>query len=472
MQTAAMQPTSYSRSVRHNLRASTTDGVLWSVNQGLGASYLIAFFLAVGIGEVASGLLATVPLLAGAVLQLGGPLAVRLFGSYRRWCMACGLLQAAMYIPLLWAALHGHISATAAFVISAVFTGAGLACGTAWQTYMGYLVPRSVRPGYFAARNRAIQVGMLSGILITGVLLETLGAIREYELLIFAGVFWVASILRVISVIYLGRQSETPDVVRSLNLVGPRELFARLLRGPDGKLLTYMLVVQVANFMAVAFLAAYLLKRLELSYGWYMTLMAVPFVVKTVTIPLVGKLAKRYGAYLVLRFAGLAIVPLAAMWGLADHYLYLILVQTLAGMAWGAYELVTFLLFFETIREEERTSVLTSFNLANAMAIVGGSLLGGWLITTLGGTAEAYVTVFCLSSCVLLLTLGLLARVVQHEFHPVPMVIRTRVMRLFSGSIDEPLLPSIGRSEHSNEPVVESQRQVDHRDAEVAEVGR
>ena len=41
----------------------------------------------------------------------------------------------------------------------------------------------------------------------------------------------------------------------------------------------------------------------------------------------------------------------------------------LAGAAWGAYELALVLLFFETIPEAERTSLLTLYNVANSAAL-------------------------------------------------------------------------------------------------------
>ena len=80
--------------VRKDLNASVADGVGASVMIGLGESYVSAFALAVGTGEVVAGLLSTVPLLAGAVLQLIGPRAVARVGSLRRWVMACAALQA------------------------------------------------------------------------------------------------------------------------------------------------------------------------------------------------------------------------------------------------------------------------------------------------------------------------------------------------------------------------------------------
>src|SRR5262249_9373231 len=57
-----------------------------------------------------------------------------------------------------------------------------------------------------------------------------------------------------------------------------------------------------------------------------------------------------------------------------------------------------FLPFFETTPRDERTSILTIFNLANAVALVIGALIGGGLLKLLGASREAYLVLFAVSS--------------------------------------------------------------------------
>lgn len=44
---------------------------------GCGETYLPAFALALGLGETSAGLVASLPLLAGGIMQLLSPLAIR-----------------------------------------------------------------------------------------------------------------------------------------------------------------------------------------------------------------------------------------------------------------------------------------------------------------------------------------------------------------------------------------------------------
>ncbi len=80
--------------LRKDLRASTAEGTATSVMVGIGETYLPAFVLALSANQLACGLVSTVPLLAGAVLQLVSPRMVRREGAYRRWVVCCAAIQA------------------------------------------------------------------------------------------------------------------------------------------------------------------------------------------------------------------------------------------------------------------------------------------------------------------------------------------------------------------------------------------
>ena len=99
------------------------------------------------------------------------------------------------------------------------------------------------------------------------------------------------------------------------------------------------------------------------------------------------------------------------MWIVSGHFAWLLVIQLVGGIAWAAYELAFFLLFFESIPADERTGVLTVYNLVNSAAWVAGSLLGGLLLHGLGAQPMAYFLLFGLSTVCRGLALILLRRV-------------------------------------------------------------
>ncbi len=149
--------------LERDLRAMTADGVAFSAMVGLGEAYVPAFALAVGLGEVVSGLVATVPMLAGACLQMVTPAAVRRLGSYRRWVVLCARLQALSFVPLIVGAALGKVGLLWVGVATVAYWAFGMSTSPAWNAWVTSLVPFEIRAGFFARRARAAQAALLGG---------------------------------------------------------------------------------------------------------------------------------------------------------------------------------------------------------------------------------------------------------------------------------------------------------------------
>jgi MFS family permease len=396
--------------LRADLRSILGEGAAHSVMVGMGESYLPAFVLAMAMGQVAAGLIATIPLLAGAVLQLISPHAVRFFGSHRRWVVICASLQAASFVPLAAGALIGRLPVVAAFAMAAVYWAAGLGTSPAWSTWVGTLVPARIRAWYFSRRTRVNQIATLAGFVIGGLSLQW-GASSGRVLQVFALLFLTASACRVVSTTLLSRQSEPQPLPDGQRRVPLSEFFRRFRGSGDGRLLVYLLSVQAAAQIAGPYFTPYMLRSLHFSYLTYVALISLSYIGKAAALPALGRLAVRFGTRKLLWLGGVGIVPISAMWLVSNSFAFLMLVQLLAGVAWAAYELAMFLLFIEAICPEERTSMLTNFNFANSLATVGGSLLGGALLLGLGKQPETYLLIFALSSVARAMTLVVLWRV-------------------------------------------------------------
>ena len=386
------------------------EGAAHSIMVGLGESYLPAFVLAMGMGQVAAGLITTIPLLAGAVLQLVSPAAVRYFGSHRRWVVTCAALQAASFVPLAVAALLGKLPVWAMFALAALYWGSGLGTSTAWSTWVGTLVPRRLRTHFFSRRTRLNQLATLGGFLLGGFSLQW-GTTHDRRLLVFTLLFALAAVSRAVSTTLLAGQSEPEPIPNGQRRVSMAEFLRRFRHAGDGRLLFYLLSVQAAAQIAGPYFTPYMLCSLELSYASYVSLIAVSFAAKAITLPALGVLARRFGTRKLLWFGGMGIVPISALWLVSDSLPYLMAVQVLAGITWAAYELAMFLLFLETIGPEERTGMLTNFNFAHSAATAGGSLLGGAVLFAVGKQPETYLLLFAVSSAARALSLILLWRV-------------------------------------------------------------
>jgi MFS family permease len=208
------------------------------------------------------------------------------------------------------------------------------------------------------------------------------------------------------------------------------------------RLIAYLLALQIGVQIAAPYFTPYMIgaHALHLSYGAYMALIAAAFISKILALPFLGHFAAQRGARRLLRFAGCAVVPLPALWTISNHYEFLLGIQLVSGIAWGAHELATFLLFFDAIRPEQRTRVLTWYNLANAASLVVGTSLGALILRDQGLSFPGYAVLFWISASARALTLPLLAWLPDAHVSGRLPALGILAARPSAGSIDRPVL--------------------------------
>lgn len=425
---------------RKDLVLSLWDGVFFSLMVGLGETYLPAFALALGHGEVLAGLVASVPMLIGGVLQLAAPRAVHALGSHRRWVVCLAGLQGLVFAPLAWAAWTGRLGAIWLFAAAATYWASGLGGGAAWTSWFPPLVPRRLRSRYFAYRTRAAQAAVLIGLVGGGFALRSFDA-NGRALTGFALIFVLAGLCRAVSTALLASQSESEHLRPAPPLPLVRA-FARMGSSELRRLFGYLVVVQAGVNVAAPYFTPYMLGRMELGYGSYVTLVAAAFLARVVALPLWGRLGHRIGGQRLLWIGAVGIVPTALPWVFTEHFGVLLAAQVGAGVAWAAYELGTFLALFERLPDGERTSLLSIYNFANAAAIATGSIVGGAVLLHLGRTSEVYTFLFAATVVLRLVALAILPRTPAPTPVPSaePIGARTIAVRPSLGAIERPIL--------------------------------
>lgn len=404
-------------SLRRDLAVTVADAAAYSVMVGCGETYLPAFALALGLGPVASGLVASVPILAGATLQLATPLAIERIGSNRGWVIGCTMVQAVSFVPLIAWGLRGHAELWQLLLAASVYWSAGMAGVPAWNSWMASLVPDRMRTTYFAQRSRLSQFGVFAGFVVGGLVLQ-FAEPHGLTLPAFALLFALAATFRLLSTACLWACRE-PRRPPGIEAGAPRQPLAarvssamRSMWGrPSGALVTYLCCFMFGAHFAGPYFTPYMLREMKFSYHAFMLVFATSFLAKALFMPAIGRLASRIGTVRLLWIASLAIVPLALLWLPSTHVAYLAGVQVLAGTCWAAYELAVTVLFFEALGDRERTGVVTVYNLGIAVATVAGAACGGLLLRALGETRDAYAVVFAVSCLLRLAAVPLLRRV-------------------------------------------------------------
>jgi MFS family permease len=419
---------------REDLRASLSDGVGVSAMIGIGETYIAAFALALGTGETIAGLVATLPMLAGATLQLATPWFLSRTSSYKRWVVLTASMQATALLAMPLAAwLGGAASTWWIFLAAACYWAAGQATGPAWNTWIEEIVPRRLRANFFAYRSRVCQTATLLGFVAGGIALET-GKQNGWLLASFTAIFCVGASCRYLSAWFLSRQSEPSRGRYQVRPVPLREIVGERRSGRGMSLVLYLLAMQTAVQISGPYFAPYMLGQQKLSYVSFMILVGLGYLGKVIAMPLWGKVAHTAGPRRLLWIGGTSIVPIAALWLGADLFrsttpsaplqiaslalpihvsaemIYLGGIQLLSGIVWAAYELAMLLMFFEAIPRQDRTCVITYYNFGNSAAQVIGGLIGAAILQLGHESHAAYMAVFAGSSLVRLATVPLLRR--------------------------------------------------------------
>ncbi|MGE0614571.1 MAG: MFS transporter [Bacteriovoracia bacterium] len=389
------------------LRYSIYDGIAFSLMVGLGETYLAAFALALGYNDVVSGLITAAPLFTGALLQLTTPYGVRKLGSFKRWVCACVAAQGLSFLPFVVLGFLGELRPLPVFVLFflvALYWAAGMASGPAWNTWMSTIIPKDTRVSFFSRRNWMMSAAVLTGILVGGVSLHAAGT-GPWLLPTFALLFTGACLSRLLSAYFLTRQDEPKGASLELQRVPLRSLWRKIRTENYGKILLYLMCVQVGAQFSAPYFSPFILSHLQFSYAEFMWLVSASLLARMLTSPFVSRWTPRWGVHRLLLIAGIGIIPTPALLLLSQDIAWITLVQVTAGFFWAIYEFAAFLILFEEIPEKERTNILTTYNLFSTLAMLVGSVCGGWVLSTYLGSSQAYMIVFLTASTLRLLAI-------------------------------------------------------------------
>jgi len=403
-------PARSAETIDRDLRASIADGVGFSVMVGCGEMCIGPFALAAGLGPTLAGLVSALPIVFGAVVQSLAPLAVARLGTNRGWCVLCVGLQAASFLPMAWWAWSGHAPAAGIFAAIGLYWASGMASSPAWNAWIGTLVPSRDRVAFFARRNHLSQAGVLAGFVAAGTALQY-GKQFDLTLDVFAILFVVASAARFFSAFQLARCSEPePPAVLAATASPRRSADRSMLMSPTGWLLCYLWSVVAGAQFAAPYFTPYMLDEMGFSYWAYMVVFATSLLSKSLSLPLLGRLAARIGSVRLLRLSGVALMPLTLLWIVSADLRYLVGVQIVGGCCWAAFELAMTLVFFDAVSNRDRATVVSVHTFGTAIATVVGAAAGGFLLRSLGEDRTAYYTLFGVAAALRLFTLPLLLK--------------------------------------------------------------
>jgi hypothetical protein len=383
---------------------SLIDALFFSLMVGIGESYFAAFALAKGFSEVSAGLMTTLPLVLGAGVPLLFVHWVEHLRSLKQWVLWSAGFQG---LSLLGFAVISPLAAPPmilVFGLATLYFAGGFMAGPAWNFWMGSLVAEHEASQFFSQRLKFTQIGLFAGLLVGGLFLHSQqsssaeGA-TSLHVWVFGTLFLSAFLFRMISVWALHRQSATENMKfpESHNLVSSLKALAR--RPGTRKLFYFLFVFYIVIFITSPFVTPFFLAELGFDYQKFMWALAGLMMGKALVMPIASWWIHRSGVKTVLLVGAIGISPLPAVWAFSKSFESALALQFVSGMFWGLFELAFSVIFFSHLRPAEKIPLLSLYNFFNSAAILIGSLLGAWILSSMSSHTAGYDFMFVLGSC-------------------------------------------------------------------------
>ncbi|HKU37435.1 MAG TPA: MFS transporter [Polyangiales bacterium] len=382
---------------------SIFDGVLFGLMVGASESYFGACAVALGHTDTALAMLATLPLVAGALAQaLTGPL-VLWAGSRKRVVVLGAMLQALSHLGLISVAWHGSPALGPLLALVIAYFVSGMVIAPAWGAWMGGLTEHTDRQRFFAIRSGCVSAAMVVAFVWAGYHLRD-AALSHRLSQTYALLFAIGFVARLCSAAVLIAQPDPNAMPRdSLRRVMARTRAA--VRGDGFRLVLGLGLLTFGAQVSIPFYAPYMLKTLALGYDGFARMVAVQLVARALFFPFAHRFAGRLGLERILVTSIALIAAVAWVWGGTADMHALVIAQFTSGIAWAAYEFASFQLLLRTSRPKFRVEFLAVAASFGGIMQLSGALVGSWLLTRVGMHYRGVFLVSALGRCLPLLML-------------------------------------------------------------------
>jgi len=365
----------------------TYDGMAYSVMAGLGDAYLPAALVLLGATNFWIGMLSALPQLFGGVAQAFALFALRLVKDRKLLVVAGALFQALCWLPiialLVW---PGEMAVPLIIFFFSLGAGAALMTNPAWSSWVSDIVPENERAGFFANRNRLMQV-VLFAVTFGGGL-----AVRQLQMhyaaaIAFGMVFCVAFLARLVSAMFHARTSNVPYELRLMNEIQMKHLFLLPAYKNELWFLAFIALMNFAVQFSSPFFTPYMLNELRMDVGMFGFLTAISIITKVVAYPYWGKAIDRFSNRTVLIATAFMAPLVPLLWLFSGEIWALALFQVFSGFIWAGYDLSVFNSALSLVGRELRPSFISKYNAFGSIANAAGALAGGVFLVMFPGMA-------------------------------------------------------------------------------------
>ncbi len=367
--------------VKKSLKYSIYDGAAFAVMDGMTASFLTPFAVALNASVSLIAALTYVPQLTGAFMQLFATKLVEIVKDRRKIIVTGSLLHAFLWIPLL---LIPYISPNKKYLLIlyvSLQTIITQLISPVWNSQMGDIVPKYERGRFFGLRNRVVGLTSFIAALIAGFTLDYFSPKNPF--IGFAILFAIAFAARLVSGIFKGMVVNLESDLAHEEKFSLFDFVKRMDKTNYGHFVIYIVLFKLAVNIAAPFFAVYMLKDLAFTYLQFTIIIASELLASFATMGIWGRLIDEKGTKFVLYVTGMMTPIIPLLWLFSRNFYYLIIIEVFAGIAWAGFNLSSSNFIFDAVRPENRIRCIAYYKFFEGIAVFIGALSGGFLINSI-----------------------------------------------------------------------------------------
>lgn len=365
--------------VKKSLRYSLYDGAAFAVMDGMTASFLTPFAVALNASVSLIAALSYVPQLVGAFTQLFAARVVELFRDRRGILVISSLIHALLWLPMLlipYLAPDQKHLLVVYVAIQTVFVQIMIPVG---NSLLGDIVPKYERGRFFGLRNKVVGVITFLSALLAGFILDYFSPKNHF--IGFIILFVMAFIGRAISGIFKSLTINPPADVEHAEKFSIVDFVRRMDKTNYGHFVIYISLFKFATNIAAPFFALYMLRELNFTYLQFTIIIASELMASFIAMGIWGKMIDEKGTKYVLYITGMLTPLIPLFWLFSQNFYYLMIVEAFSGIAWAGFNLSASNFIFDAVRPENRVRCIAYHKFFEGISLFIGAALGGFLIS-------------------------------------------------------------------------------------------
>ncbi|MCK6598383.1 MAG: MFS transporter [Bdellovibrionaceae bacterium] len=406
----------FEKQIDRSMRLSLMDAFFYSLMVGAGETFLPAYAISLGSGQITAGILTSLPLVTGAFLQLFTPKLVQKLGNPKWWVVSSVLVQACAFLPLVFFSSLNKPDIVFLFLIFTLYWASGFSVNPFWTYWMSQLIPEAEKNKYFSVRAKISQVGLIIGLVAGGLALNYKVEFLPFSS-VFGGLFFVAFLCRLLSGVVLSRKTykaEWSGVLKEQNFSLKETLNFIRKSSKERSFLFSLFPFYASVFISAPFVNPFMLAQLKMEYSHYMGALVALLIGKFFCSWYLEQRSQKITPYGVFFWGVLLISPGPLMWGVSNGLIYIMMLQFFSGMAWACFEVGIQLILFKKVSLREKIPFVSMYNFFMSLAAIIGTFIGAQSLRWLTLSYDSYINLFLFGGVVRFLTAFPLLRMIYH----------------------------------------------------------